>query len=387
MSKDFRYMSQEIVEIIGAEIKRRRLASYITLEESDCGCSVSYLSKIENGKIIPKFTVLQEICQKRGMTDKELESLVTLDDKISTLIENIFWQNHTEICKLYDSVSMFDNYKCNLIKMVYEMNFYHWGKVENYSNSISIIKSNLKNNDLYLYIYLLMCINNHENNYPEVYLLYKSMKECKNEFLLALASKEMFKAVCNLGIENPIYCYEEFNKRYVSLLNYDTHDMYNLLLETLIKLEFELSESIIKQLKKELKLMYYLTRNDEEKIDEMMYEYKLSNFEKLLIYTRKKDYYNAEKIFKKIEIYKLSAEEIIIVNYCNIINKGNDEELAEFIINTGLDYAKKTNNGQMFLKFLHKLSEISFSVGKYKTVVTMNLVYFNMINRCKLCML
>ena len=94
-----------------------------------------------------------------------------------------------------------------------------------------------------------------------------------------------------------------------------------------------------------------------------------------------------KKIFKKIEMYKLSAEEIIIVNYCNIINKGNDEELAEFIINTGLDYAKKTNNGQMFLKFLHKLSEISFSVGKYKTVVTMNLVYFNMINRCKLCML
>ena len=55
-----------------------------------------------------------------------------------------------------------------------------------------MIKSNLKENDLYLYIYLLMCIRNKNKEYPEVYSLYKQMKNCKNEHLLALSSKEMF---------------------------------------------------------------------------------------------------------------------------------------------------------------------------------------------------
>ena len=163
MNKDLRYLSPEIMEIIGAELKRRRLRSAKTLEEFECGCSVSYLSKIENGKIIPKYTIMQELCEKSGITDEELEALATLDEKISFAIENIFWENYSEISKIYESVCMFDNYKTNLIKMIYEMNYFHWDKVESHSNSIYIIKDNLKNNDFYLYTYLLMCIN--KNHY------------------------------------------------------------------------------------------------------------------------------------------------------------------------------------------------------------------------------
>ena len=385
--KEVRYLSPEIMEIIGAELKRRRLSSGKTLEEFVCGCSISYHSKIENGKIIPKYTILQELCEKSGITEEELEALSTLDEKITSVIENIFWDNDLEIAKIYETISMFDNYKSNLIKMIYEMYYFHWDKVEKHSNSIYIIKSNLKENDLYLYIYLLMCIRNKNKEYPEVYSLYKQMKNCKNEHLLALSSKEMFKAVCSLGIENPVYSYEEFSKRYISLLNYDTQDMYETLIETLIKLEYDLPESVLRHLKKELKLQYYLVKKDIDNLDLYLKDNRTTPLEKLLIYTVKKDYVKAEKLYPKLELHKLGAKDLIIANYCDFINRGNNEDLSNFIINTGLEYAKKTNDGQLFKCFLHKLSDISFSVGKYKTVVAMNLIYFNMINSCKLCML
>ena len=387
MNKEMRYSSPEIMEIIGAELKRRRLQLAITLEEFECGCSVSYHSKIENGKIIPKYTILRELCEKSGITEVELEALITLDDKISSIIENLFWEKDLEISKIYETVCMFDNYKSNLIKMIYEINYLHWDKVEKYSNSIYIIRGNLKENDFYLYTYLLMRISNHKKDYPEVYSLYKQMKNCKNEFLLALATKEMFKAVCYFGIENPVYLYDEFNKRYISMLNYSTQDMYELLIETLIKMDYDLPDMILKHVKKELKLKYYLIKKDTLNIDLYIKENRTTTLEKLMIYTAKKDYAKAEKMYYKLEFNKMNAKDIIIANYCDILNRGNNEELADFIIDTALDYAKHTNDGQLFKVLLHKLSDISFTVGKYKTVAAMNLVYFNMVNKCNLCML
>ncbi len=47
-------LSKENVQIIGAELKRRRINQSQTLVNMSGICSVSYITKIENGKIIPK---------------------------------------------------------------------------------------------------------------------------------------------------------------------------------------------------------------------------------------------------------------------------------------------------------------------------------------------
>ena len=44
-------LSKETVKIIGAELKRRRINQSQTLVNMSGICSVSYISKIENGKI------------------------------------------------------------------------------------------------------------------------------------------------------------------------------------------------------------------------------------------------------------------------------------------------------------------------------------------------
>jgi hypothetical protein len=52
-SIDLKNVSNELYKIIGAELKRRRRAHSKTLTNLSSVCSISYISKIENGKIIP----------------------------------------------------------------------------------------------------------------------------------------------------------------------------------------------------------------------------------------------------------------------------------------------------------------------------------------------
>ena len=107
----------------------------------------------------------------------------------------------------------------------------------------------------------------------------------------------------------------------------------------------------------------------------------------MLIATAKKEYAEAERIYKRIQFHKLSATEVLLANYCNYINKGLDEELAVFIIKTASPYAQRNNDGALFKLFLRKLSEIAFVVGKYKAVAALNITFFDMMESCKKCLL
>ena len=79
--------SVEIIKMIGAEIKRRRVMTSRTLNDYDLGCSISYQSKIEHGTIIPKYKVLLEYCLQNGITQEELNVMLTIDQKIDNYLE------------------------------------------------------------------------------------------------------------------------------------------------------------------------------------------------------------------------------------------------------------------------------------------------------------
>lgn len=384
---DLHNVSKENIQIIGAELKRRRITQSKTLVTLNTKCSVSYISKIENGKIIPKFHILNELCQEQGITTLELEKLLKVDEIINESIHALFWLNKDKIVDLYNQVYQFDNYKVNLVKIIYEMQYFHWNMVEIYLNSLTIIKDNLEEKDLHLYYYLSMCYENAMCNYPRVYELYRELKYCKNNYLLALVSKEMFIAVAKFGMESPLLAYEEYTKHYKGLFNYSIEGMYELLIDTLIDSRYELQAPIIDELKNTKKLRYLLIQGESDGLEELLEKYTPSQYEKLLIATYKKDYALGEKIYKKLQLNRLCAKDLIIANYCNYINKGNDEELANFIVQVGIDYAQKTNDGNLFRILLKKLSEIAFYVGKYKAVATMNLAYFEMADKCRNCLL
>ena len=384
---DMQKVSKENIKIIGAELKRRRINQSKTLVNLSSVCSISYISKIENGKIVPKLHVLRELCDEHGITMEELETLLNVDKIINECIEALFWNNRQKIDDLYTQVYQFNNYKVSFIKIIYEITYLHWDNVKHLLDSLYIIKNNMEEDDLFLFIYLSMRYCNAILNYPKVYELHNQIRNCKNVILMALASKEMFIAVAKYGLECPINAYEEYNRRYTSLFNYSSEYMYELLMESLIRGNYDIPENIQKAFDSSMKLKYYLVSNKTNEITELLKVYKPSKFEKLLIATLNKEYADGEKIYNKLQLYKLPATEVIIANYCNYINKGLDEELAVFIIQTASVYAKNINDGALYKMFLKKLSEIAFVVGKYKAVASMNLTFFEMMEKCKKCLL
>ena len=124
-----------------------------------------------------------------------------------------------------------------------------------------------------------------------------------------------------------------------------------------------------------------------DELTELLTVYKPTYFEKLLIATARKNFAEGEKIYNRLQLHKLSATEVILANYCNYINRGLDEELAVFIIQTAAPYAQNMNDGALFKLFLKKLSEMAFVVGKYKAVASMNLTFFEMTSKCRKCLL
>ena len=97
-------------------------------------CSVSYISKIENGKIIPKYSVLKELCEEQGITSEELDTLLNVDKLIEQTVETLFWNDRNKIGEIYSKVYTFDNYKVSFIKIIYEMMYYHYNIVECFRN-------------------------------------------------------------------------------------------------------------------------------------------------------------------------------------------------------------------------------------------------------------
>ena len=376
-------VSKENIQIIGAELKRRRVNQSKTLVNLSSVCSVSYISKIENGKIIPKYHVLQELCDEQGITKEELDILLMVDSLIIRCVEAMFWDNREKIIESYNKISLLDNYKVNFIKIMYEMIYMHWNKVEELLLSLRIIKDNLSDYDYHLYNLLYMFCENNKNNYPSVYEIFKCFKNCKDNYILALAAKQMFIAVAKYGLEHPQLAYKNYYERYVGLFNYKNEEMHDLYIDSLINGNFELPNIVTKELRVPLRLNYCLSACDFDELNDLLNTYNPTQYEKLLIATAKDEFILGEKIFNKLKLNTLSAKEVILANYCNYINKGLDEELASYIIHVAAPFAVKNNDGIMYKMCLKKLSELSFVVGKYKAVAAMNLTYFKMLEVCR----
>ena len=376
-------VSKETIQIIGAELKRRRIYMSKTLVNLSGVCSISYISKIENGKIIPKYSVLRELCEEQGITEEELQTLLEVDDLINACIEALFWNNKVKIANIYNKINALDNYKVNMIKIIYEIVYQHWNNVELLLNSIKAIESNLSEKDFYLYSLLKMYYLNALNQYPEVYDINKKLNNCKENYLLALAAKQKFIAVAMYGLENPESAYKNYYEKYISLFNYNNEEMYELYISSLIDGDYELPMHLKNELKIDLRLKYCLKRKDFEGLEALLESYNPTQYEKLLIATTKDDFTYGEQLFNKLKLNRLTAKEVIISNYCNFINRGLDDELANYIIQVAAPYALKANDGFMFKMLLEKLSILAFNVGKYKAVATLNITYFKMLEKCR----
>ena len=81
--------------VLGTEIKNRRVSLSKTLStvSSDL-CSKSYISKLENSKIIPNKACLMELCNKLDMSKEKIKYLFSLEDVLYKCLEELFLNKH-----------------------------------------------------------------------------------------------------------------------------------------------------------------------------------------------------------------------------------------------------------------------------------------------------
>ena len=140
---DLLNLEPEVLGIIGVELKRRRLQQSRTLDSFACGCSISYISKIENGRINPKYSILQELCNEQGVTKEELDCLIKINSFIEQAIVSTFYGKHYELNESCEQFENFDNYKVNLLRALNYLNYHDYDDAKKMIESLEYVVDKL----------------------------------------------------------------------------------------------------------------------------------------------------------------------------------------------------------------------------------------------------
>lgn len=216
---------QEVLEMLGIENKRRRTMMSRTLSDYDCEVSISYLSKIENGKIIPKYHVLKDFCAKNGISDEELNSMLIVNKNLRTAVDYFIKKNIKGIENLFINVRGFNNYKTNLLKLFYYYFEDDYEEICYLLNEISPIENKMNEFDHNIFLFFKMTYENHEKKYFDSLYVYLRSNKCDDDSLNFLLKKEYVKAILLSGASSGIDLYKDFIRSDYVFLNINDNDL------------------------------------------------------------------------------------------------------------------------------------------------------------------
>lgn len=288
-----------ILEMIGIELKRRRMMQSKNLSDYNCEVSISYLSKIENAKIVPKYSVLKDFCSQNGISSKELEAMMEIDDKIKKIIDAIVENNRAFIDSEFMSAKAFNNYKFALYKGFYYYVNNDFDSLKSTLSEIVPIEKKLQNFDFNICLFFKMTMANNEKRFFDVVESYQLKKDFENTTLDLLIKREYVRAVLLSGFRDGIYLYRKFYEECYNnreLINQDFKDD----LEYSLAINSEkLSSKTISNLSIMNKIIYFHQIGDYKSLFDLSKKH-LSPLERFyfLFYSRRFD--EAEKTLEKI---------------------------------------------------------------------------------------
>ncbi len=145
-------------QIIGSEIKLKRLKLSKTLESvTENFCSTSYLCKIERNAIIPNPYFLSKICENVQLTPENLSSLYELKSLLRDIIKAYYYDDVDKIKRIYNLVIDFDNYRANIIKIIFNLYFNNLLYLEKKFNELMKLRQNMSDFDI-IVLYLFYAI-------------------------------------------------------------------------------------------------------------------------------------------------------------------------------------------------------------------------------------
>lgn len=143
---------KEVYKIIGSEIKTKRLllAKTLSAVSSDV-CSISYLCKIENSKIIPNRIYLREICKKLEMQNSKIDALMNLKSSIATCVKAYLNNEPDKIKEKYLDGKSLINYRYKIVEFIYYISIKDLNMANKKVEALVKICSNMTKNDLIIF--------------------------------------------------------------------------------------------------------------------------------------------------------------------------------------------------------------------------------------------
>lgn len=143
---------------LGPEIRYRRERLSMTLEQVSSNiCSLSYLSKLENGQLEANQYYLEEICRKLKLDEDEIDKLLSADKYLIETITAFLEGNYSRVKELYESITSFYNYKSKIAQFIYYISSCDYVEAANLIRELNGLIGGMTDDDLVYYSGFMAC--------------------------------------------------------------------------------------------------------------------------------------------------------------------------------------------------------------------------------------
>lgn len=323
-------IEEQNAKFIGIEIKQQRLRQSKTLEEvSRDICSASYVCKVERNDIKPNYKYVTQICERLNLSANNIETLKHLSILMNKITEAYYYDNEDEIKKIFNEVRDLNNFRANIIKLIYNIYFKNYlisqrliAELE--SLTISMCMSDIMTYSLFKSVYQ---IRNYEFKESIVLLRYLIDNNDFKDLLRIIAIEYLVKAYFYTGSPNFLNYIDEAKILHAKYLNLDHLEelKFNECLYYFLKKDTYRFEKIIKDKTSNkykntidlLKAILYDEKNLEKK------EYISSFYDALYYFKSNKEIYN------NFDKTRLAIHEILYLKYLE--NEENVDDLNTVI--------------------------------------------------------
>lgn len=367
-----RYSKEEESKIIGAEIRDRRISLSRTLVSLSYKiCSVSYLCKIENNKILPNKLYVRELCKRLDLEDDKINELLHLNITLGNMVKYYFENDYLEIENAYKRGLGLLNYRFKIIEMIYYISKKDYYIADKLSISLFKMSSTMTDNDLQIFSLFYAILHFYNQDFEGCVEILNSLDVLKprTKYITLLKYKYIFNSYICLNDLNVMFFYKEIQALFIENGLYDELDYLNYLFAIYL-----VKNNVLNELKK----IYHRIKNYVYKRSISLYiKLKLNPYIKL----KEKWLKNVNPYFYYLGLLKTNYNEactkieelndlsfsvdfnILILRYLAI---SDAKDKYTYIINVAIPTLEKTKDSYSKKYFLDELCSLTIWLSKYK---------------------
>lgn len=368
-----RYSKEEESKIIGAEIRDRRISLSRTLVSLSYKiCSVSYLCKIENNKILPNKIFVRELCKRLDLEDEKISELLHLNKTLNDIVKFYFLDDYIEIEAAYKRGLGLLNYRYKIIEMIYYISKKDYYTADKLASSLFKMSSTMTDNDLHIFSLFYGILEFYNQSFKNSLSILNTIDvlKPKSKYIILLKNRFIFNSYICLNDLNTMFFYKEAIQALLENGLYDDLDRINYLFCIYL-----IRNNILSELKKvyprvknyvykrSLSLYIKLKMNPNIKIKDKW----LKNVKPYFYYLAllKTNFNNAKKEIELLNDLSFDVDfNVFILKYLIITDP---KEKFNYIENVAIPTIEKTKDEYAKIFFLNELHNLAVWLSKYKS--------------------